>query len=149
MHLVAAAVSSTLRALDDNETLSRSFHAIMIACRARSRTMDGSARVINRSMREKTNRPGAFYVFNSALRCLRLHLHPRARFEPVELPSAAVLFNPRARACARILRGFAWNFQPLEQLSRSSATKNCRKRLDKCIVRGLDVAVSNREASSV
>lgn len=63
MHLVVArptrcnhsiaAISSTVRALDDNETLSRWFHAIMIACCTCTHTIDGCARVINRSMRKR------------------------------------------------------------------------------------------------
>lgn len=62
MHCVAT-ISSTVRALDDNETLSRSFHAIMIACCTCTQTIDGCARVINRSMQEKiSHSPIPFFL---------------------------------------------------------------------------------------
>lgn len=65
MHCVAT-ISSTVRALDDNETLSRSFHAIMIACCTCTQTIDGCARVINRSMQEKIIHSFFFYMFSDA-----------------------------------------------------------------------------------
>lgn len=69
MHSVAT-ISSMVRAVDDNESLSRSFHAIMIACCTCAQTIDGRARVINRSMREKINQwLVPFYMFITA------HLH--------------------------------------------------------------------------
>jgi len=70
LHCVAT-ISSTVRALDDNETLSRSFHAIMIACCTCTQTIDGCARVINRSMREKISHSPISFFFT----CLAMRLH--------------------------------------------------------------------------